>query len=95
MSHHRPFILMPRLPETSLVHLHRADLTVPPESALTQLHRGLVVVALTPQQEPEVGESLVVFLDGSLVETGTPAELTAADGVYARLRRAWETGSAA
>lgn len=94
MSHHRPFIVTPRLPATSLVHLHRADLTVPPASALTHLHRGLVVVAL-PAERPDSAESLVVFLDGTLVEAGTTAELTAADGTYARLRRAWETGSAA
>jgi ABC-type multidrug transport system fused ATPase/permease subunit len=32
---------------------------------------------------------------GRLIEHGSPAELTAATGVYATLRRSWESGSAA
>jgi hypothetical protein len=85
---------MPRLPGTSLLHVHNNDLTVPRESVLTQLHRGLVVVALPPQQ-PDSGEINMVFRNDTLVEAGTSAELAAADSTYACLRRAWETGSAA
>ncbi|PXY36396.1 hypothetical protein [Prauserella flavalba] len=84
MTYHRPFAILPRLPGASLAVVAGTR----PESVLDRLACGLTVAIAGP------GDTIVVLRDGSVVEAGPAADLIAADGVYARLRRAW-AGAAA
>ncbi|WP_017594254.1 hypothetical protein [Nocardiopsis potens] len=100
MAYLRPFIVWPLLPGATLV-LTAAE---PDEyrigRALTEPASGTAVVAFPARPEAgrgggAIGGAIGVFRDGLLAESGTEAELIASGGIYARLRRNWETGASA
>ncbi|PXY23182.1 hypothetical protein BAY59_26135 [Prauserella coralliicola] len=83
MTYHRPFAILPRLPGASLAALQCTDTA--PESVLDRLTSGLTVATFVCGR----GDTVVVLREGRVVETGSAADLVAAGGVYAGLRRAW------
>lgn len=100
MSPHRPFLVLPRFPGASLMVLEpgpqwlHPDATRTPARLAAAVTTGLVV-AVVPGLAGWAGdvEHVLVLDGGRLIEHGSPAELTAATGVYATLRRSWDDGA--
>ncbi|WP_231626880.1 ABC transporter ATP-binding protein [Streptomyces apocyni] len=71
-----------------------SSLDVPGERAVqramdTVLHGRTAVVIAHRLSTVEIADRVLVMADGRVVEDGTPAELTASEGRFARLHRAW------
>jgi hypothetical protein len=85
MSCRRPFLVLPRFAGASLMVLEPSPQWLHPDPART------------PDRLVASGaghvEHVLVLDGGRLIEHGSPAELTAATGVYAALRRSWDDGS--
>ena len=99
MSLHRPFLVLPRFPGASLVVLEPSPHWLRPDTARTPARLAAavttgLVVAVVPGPAGWAGdvEHVLVLDGGRLIEHGSPAELTAATGVYATLRRSWDDG---
>jgi ATP-binding cassette, subfamily B, bacterial len=100
MSCRRPFLVLPRFAGASLMVLEPGPQWRRPDTAWTRdrlvatVTTGLVV-AVVPGPAGAAGdvEHVLVLDGGRLIEHGSPAELTAATGVYATLRRSWDDGA--
>jgi ATP-binding cassette, subfamily B, bacterial len=100
MSCRRPFLVLPRFAGASLMVLEPSPQWLHPDTARTpdrlvaSVTTGLVV-AVVPGPAGWAGhvEHVLVLDGGRLIEHGSPAELTAATGVYAALRRSWDDGT--
>jgi ABC-type multidrug transport system fused ATPase/permease subunit len=91
MSTHRPFLVLPRFTGASLVVIEPEALQAP-DGVLAGLATSLTVaVVASGATRPRDVERVLVLDGGRVVEHGTPAELCTAGGVYARLRRAWDS----
>ncbi|MEU3271204.1 hypothetical protein ABZ639_10160 [Saccharomonospora sp. NPDC006951] len=93
MTYYRPFAILPRFRDTSLLVLPGRPSVLPPDEALRTVHRGLTVAVFAENTGSATSRDPVAVYDsGVLIEAGTTTQLMGGRGPYADLRRAWTRG---
>ncbi|ASO21512.1 hypothetical protein FHR81_003153 [Actinoalloteichus hoggarensis] len=93
MTCRRPFAVLPRFRDTSLLVLPGRSAALPLREALRTVDRGITVATFGGNAGPATFQNPVaVYDDGLLIEAGAVARLVHGDGPYATLHREWLRG---